>query len=70
VISIPIKEMMSPIMASISRNYPTISPITILSIFFAGEFSHKIEDVFCRGGGVFMGLDYGKSKLYRFGSWE
>jgi hypothetical protein len=49
-------------------------PITILSMFLAGEFSQKIEAVsfffFPGFEGVFMGSDYGKSKCYVFGLWE
>jgi hypothetical protein len=43
------------------------SPITILPMFLAGEFSHMIEAVFCWVQGVFMGLDYmayGNLKCY------
>ncbi len=58
--------MMTPIMASISRK----SPSTILPMFFGGEFSHKIEAVFCWVRVVFMGLDYGRSKSYGFRLWE
>ncbi len=46
------------------------SPITILPIFLAEEFSHKIEAVFLLGLKGFMGLDYGKSKCYGSRLWE
>jgi hypothetical protein len=60
-------------------------PMTILPIFLAGEFLHKIEAVFLLGlirspirlrlffagfEGVIMGLDYGKSKCFWFRLWD
>ncbi len=52
------------------KNIIQQSPITILPVFFAGEIPHEIEAVFAGFEGVFMGLDYGKSKCYGFGLWE
>jgi hypothetical protein len=74
-----ITKMMSPIMASIlSRQKILNSPITILPMFLAREFSHTNEDGFLLGlmaffagfEGVFMGLDYGKSRCSGFWLWE
>jgi hypothetical protein len=46
------------------------SPITLMLLFFAEEFSHKIEAFLLGLKGVFMGVDYGKSNCYGFGLWE
>jgi hypothetical protein len=46
------------------------SPITILPMFLAEEFPHKIEAVFAGFKWVFMGSYYGKSKCYGFRLWE
>ncbi len=58
--------------------------MTILPMFPAGEFPHKIEAVFFAAfdspirlrlffvgfDGVFMGSNYGKSECYGFRLWE
>jgi hypothetical protein len=56
------KNMMSSIMASISRTVST-NPITILPMFLAGLNSPiRLRLFFAGFEGVIMGLDYGKSK--------
>jgi hypothetical protein len=82
VISKPIKNDVSNYGINLKKIIQQ-SPITILPMFLAGEFHHKIEAVLLLGDypikmeqffagfeGVFMGLDYGKSKCYGFGLWE
>jgi hypothetical protein len=55
VISKPIKNDVSNYGINLKK-----SPITILPMFFAWEFPHKLQAVFAVFKGLFMGLDYGQ----------
>jgi hypothetical protein len=63
------KNMMPPIMASISRKSSNNVPIIIFQMLLAGRQTHN-NRAFLMGSGGFCGVDYGKSKYYGFGLWE
>jgi hypothetical protein len=69
VISKPIKKMMPPYMASISRISSNKVHIIIFRCYLLGDEPIIIEQ-FSMGSRGFYGFDYGKSKYYGFGLCE
>jgi hypothetical protein len=63
VISKPIKKIMPPIMASISKKSSNKVPVTILPMFLAGRQTHNNIELFYGFEGVFMGSIMGSQNI-------